>query len=73
MAVIQFLGPIKKESINIDIKSLKELKDILKKDKELLKWLKDSAIAVNDRIITDINHPIQENDVISIIPPVCGG
>ena len=35
MVLIEFLGPINKESMKLDISSLKELSDIMLKDDEL--------------------------------------
>ena len=31
MVIVEFLGPINKESMELDVKSLKELKEILKR------------------------------------------
>ena len=70
---IEFLGPINKESINLDVSSLSELSTELKKDKDLLKWLEISAISINDNMIKDINHPLNAGDRVCILPPVCGG
>ena len=73
MITIEFLGPINKENLNLNISNIKELKDILHKDKELKKWLEISAVAVNGKIISDINTTLRNGDVVSILPPVCGG
>ncbi len=73
MIKVEFLGPINKKSISIDISNLNQLKDILQKDKDMEDWLKNSAIAVNDNIITDINKELKNGDIISLLPPVCGG
>jgi len=70
---VEFLGPIGKESISLDVSSLSELSNELKKDKDLLKWLDISAIAINDEIIKDLNHPLNQGDKVCILPPVCGG
>ena len=70
---VEFLGPIDKESISLDVSSLSELSSELKKDDDLLKWLDISAIAINDEIIKDLNHPLNKGDKVCILPPVCGG
>ena len=70
---VQFLGPINKESISLDVSSLSELSSKLKQDENLLKWLDISAIAINDEIVKDISHPLNQGDKVCILPPVCGG
>ena len=73
MITIEFLGPINKENINLDISNLKELKDILNKDENLSQWLEISSVAVNGKIVSNINTPLKNGDIVSILPPVCGG
>ncbi|HHD77202.1 MAG TPA: molybdopterin synthase sulfur carrier subunit [Campylobacteraceae bacterium] len=73
MATVEFLGPINKESIEIEIAHLSELKEYFKEDEEVCQWLQNSAIAVNDKLISNLNLSISKNDKISLLPPVCGG
>ena len=73
MARIEFLGPIGKEPENIDIKNLKELKELFAGDKKLEDWLDICAVAINDTLVNEIDVKIQPNDKISLLPPVCGG
>ncbi len=73
MATVEFLGPINKESIEIEIAHLSELREYFKEDKEVCQWLQNSAIAVNDRLVSNLNLAISKNDKISLLPPVCGG
>ncbi len=73
MITIEFLGPIGKEPLNLNIKNLKELSEILKNDKELLPWLNNSAVAVNDVLIKDKNLELKDGDKVTLLPPVCGG
>ena len=73
MARIEFLGPIGKEPENIDIKNLKELKELFAGDKKLEEWLDICAVAINDTLVNEIDVKIQPNDKISLLPPVCGG
>ncbi len=73
MARIEFLGPINKEPIEIDITHLSELKTCFKDDPEIRGWLKNSAIAVNDQLVSNLNLSIGKHDKISLLPPVCGG
>ncbi len=73
MAIVEFLGPIDKEPIEVDIANLSELKPLLANDKDLADWLENSAVAVNDKIVSDLNIPLLKHDKISLLPPVCGG
>jgi molybdopterin synthase sulfur carrier subunit len=73
MAIVEFLGPIGRESIEVDIANLSELVEYFKDDKEIQEWLENSAIAVTDKMVSDLNIPLLAYDKISILPPVCGG
>jgi molybdopterin synthase sulfur carrier subunit len=68
---VKFLGPISQEDKIIEIKDYNELKEILKKeiDKE---WLDSVTVAVNDKIVNSLED-IKDGDVITLLPPVCGG
>lgn len=73
MVTIEFLGPIGKEPIQIEAKSLAEVKEQLKGDTSLTEWLNNSAVAINDKIINSIDINLNDGDKISLLPPVCGG
>ena len=73
MVEIQFLGPIEKEPIKLDIKNLQELSKFLKNDNSLKEWLNITAVAVNDVIVKDNNIKLKDGDIITLLPPVCGG
>ena len=73
MAIVEFLGPINREPMDVDIANLSELKEIFKDDSELQKWLESSAIAVNDTLVSHLNIPLLSHDKVSLLPPVCGG
>jgi molybdopterin synthase sulfur carrier subunit len=73
MAIVEFLGPINREPIEVDIANLSELKEVFENDEELQKWLENSAIAVNDTLVSHLNIPLLSRDKISLLPPVCGG
>ncbi len=70
---VEFLGPIQKEPLELEITNLKQLADILQKDEELAQWLENSAVAVNDTLVRSLDFELKENDKISLLPPVCGG
>ena len=73
MVKIEFLGPIGKVPLEVDIKNLGELSDILKNDVQVSSWLKTCAVAINDTIIKDKNIILKDGDKVSLLPPVCGG
>ncbi len=73
MVLIEFLGPINKEDIKLNITSLKELSNYMKNDEELKEWIDNCAVAVNDKIIKNKDYQLKTGDKISILPPVCGG
>ncbi|MDX1809306.1 MAG: MoaD/ThiS family protein [Sulfurospirillaceae bacterium] len=73
MAKIEFLGPINKDSFEIEIDRLDKLKEIFAEDKELQEWLSICAVAVNDQIVDSLDIKISTGDKISLLPPVCGG
>ena len=73
MVRIEFLGPIGKEPLDLDISNLNELSKILNDDESMSSWLENSAIAVNDILVQDKNHPLKDGDKVSLLPPVCGG
>ncbi|MGB5868132.1 MAG: MoaD/ThiS family protein [Arcobacteraceae bacterium] len=73
MVTIEFLGPIGKEPLTLEITNLSELSEILKKDDSLSMWLKNSACAINDILTNDKNAPLIDGDKVTLLPPVCGG
>ena len=73
MVKVEFLGPIEKEPMEVDVKNLKELKELLNKNEEMSKWLKECAVAVNDKIVSSLDVELKDGDKVVILPPVCGG
>jgi molybdopterin synthase sulfur carrier subunit len=73
MVRVDFLGPIDKESLELDISSLRELADILKQMDGMGEWLENSAVAVNSEIVSSLDRELKSGDIVSILPPVCGG
>lgn len=73
MAKVEFLGPIQKEPMEVNIKTLAELKEIFQGDSELQEWLEICAVAINDTLVCSLDVKIEPNDKISLLPPVCGG
>jgi len=73
MVRVEFLGPIQKEALELDISNLNELATILQEDKEMKEWLDNCAVAVNDTLVSSLEAPLKDGDKISLLPPVCGG
>ena len=73
MVVVEFLGPIGRDKMELDVKSLDELSKILAKDEDIAKWLAECAVAVNDTMVTNRDIELKSGDRVSILPPVCGG
>lgn len=73
MVTIEFLGPINKKPLNLDIKNLSELSIFLKDDQDMLKWLENCAVAVNDMMVSSKDVELTSGDKVSLLPPVCGG
>jgi molybdopterin synthase sulfur carrier subunit len=73
MVKIEFLGPIDKETMDLEIDNLTQLSEILKNDKDVTTWLKTCAVAINDTLICSKDIKLNDGDKISLLPPVCGG
>ncbi|RUM46218.1 MAG: molybdopterin synthase sulfur carrier subunit [Hydrogenimonas sp.] len=73
MVKVEFLGPIGKEPIEIDAKTLADVAEILKQDPEIKVWLENCAVAVNDTMVNRLDVELKDGDKISLLPPVCGG
>lgn len=73
MVRVEFLGPIKKSPLDIQISNLNELANILKQDEDLNMWLDNSAVAINDILVKNKNISLKSGDKVSLLPPVCGG
>jgi len=70
---VDFLGPIQKESLELDITNLNELAAILQEDEAMTEWLQNCAVAVNDTLVASLDAALKDGDKISLLPPVCGG
>jgi len=73
MVRVEFLGPIQKEPLEIDISNLKQLSYLLKEDKDISSWLETCAVAINDTIVSSLDTELKDGDKVSLLPPVCGG
>lgn len=73
MVKVEFLGPINKNSIEVEIKNLNELGAILQNDEEVSSWLENCAVAINDTLVSTKDVALNSGDRVSLLPPVCGG
>ena len=73
MVKVEFLGPINKDSLTLDISNLSELSEVLKSDADVSTWLETCAVAVNDTLVSSKDLSLSDGDKISLLPPVCGG
>jgi sulfur-carrier protein len=73
MVQVEFLGPIPKETMQLDVTSLHDVAKILNEDAELKSWLESAAVAVNDTLVSSRDIALNDGDKVSLLPPVCGG
>ena len=73
MVRVEFLGPINKDPLEVDISNLNELATILQGDEKMNQWLENSAVAVNDMMVSSRDTALVDGDKVSLLPPVCGG
>ena len=73
MVRVEFLGPIQKDALELEIKNLRDLAPILQQDETLVEWLDNSAVAINDTLVSSLDVALSDGDRISLLPPVCGG
>lgn len=73
MVRVEFLGPIQKAPLELEITNLNELAEILQEDEEMRQWLENSAVAVNDVLVSSRDFALKDGDRVALLPPVCGG
>ena len=73
MIQVEFLGPIQKSPLSMEAKTLKDVAEALKEDKEVASWLENCAVAVNDTLVKSLDTALNDGDKVSLLPPVCGG
>lgn len=73
MVRVEFLGPIQKAPLELEITNLNELAKILQEDIEMRQWLENSAVAVNDVLVGSRDFALKDGDRVALLPPVCGG
>ncbi len=73
MIKVEFLGPIGKDTMELDISNLEQLSEILKSDKDVSSWLETCAVALNDTLVSSRDIELKDGDKVSLLPPVCGG
>lgn len=73
MVKVEFLGPIGKTPIELEVTTLAEVAENLRQDETVSSWLDKCAVAVNDTMVSDLGIMLNHGDRVSILPPVCGG
>ncbi len=73
MVLVEFLGPIDRDNLELDIDNLGQLKVILSQEAKMQEWLQMCAVAVNDTIVSSLDLSLKDGDRVSLLPPVCGG
>jgi len=73
MITVEFLGPIQRPNMELEISNLNELAKILQADAELHEWLENCAVAVNNNLVSSLDISLTSGDKVSLLPPVCGG
>lgn len=73
MVQVEFLGPIGLGKMEFEVSNLAQLGEKLQGIEQLKPWLANSAIAVNDTLVSDKSMALKHGDKVSILPPVCGG
>jgi len=73
MVKIEFLGPIAHEPLEIEASSLQDVANRLQNIDGVNEWLDRCAVAVNSEMTNDLTKALKSGDVVSILPPVCGG
>ncbi len=69
--LVKFMGPLSREDKELEVDTVLELKEALKREIGS-EWIKTVAIAVNDKLISKLDA-VKDGDVLTILPPVCGG
>ena len=63
MIRVEFLGPLSTQApLELEVKDMRELREVLAQKPELSKWLQICAVAVNDEIIKDENFGKNRKD-----------
>jgi molybdopterin synthase sulfur carrier subunit len=73
MIKVEFLGPINKSALEVEITNLNELGTILKNEQDVSSWLETCAVAINDTLVSSKDFELKDGDRVSLLPPVCGG
>ena len=66
MVNIEFLGPINRDNLSLDISNLSQLSEHLKADEEISSWLEKCAVAVNDTMICSRDYELNDGDKVKL-------
>ncbi len=73
MIKIEFLGPIAHQPLEMEASSLQDVANKLQEIDGVYEWLDRCAVAVNSELTNDLTKALKSGDIVSILPPVCGG
>lgn len=73
MITVEFLGPINKPNMELEVNNLNEVAAILQEDETMREWLVSCAVAINNTLVASLDIELKDGDKISLLPPVCGG
>ncbi len=73
VVTVTFLGPIGLADRHLEASTLADVAHALQNDDEVRPWLTSCAVAINDTMTGDLATPLKNGDIISLLPPVCGG
>jgi molybdopterin synthase sulfur carrier subunit len=73
MITVEFLGPIQKPVLCLEVSNLRDVAEVLKRDPEMAQWIESCAVAVNDTLVSSLDTSLNDGDRVSLLPPVCGG
>ena len=69
--LVRFVGPIARDDMKVQVNSVNQLKEIIKNSVSD-EWIDSLGVAVNDKLVNSLDD-IKDGDVITLLPPVCGG
>ncbi|NPA55570.1 MAG: hypothetical protein GXO40_04320 [Epsilonproteobacteria bacterium] len=67
---VQFMGPLQRDDVVLDIQDNGQFIDEIQKYIPQ-EFIDSVSIAINNQLVSKVE--LQDGDVVTILPPVCGG